>query len=492
MKIQVQVEELETDHPLTKKLKITLPPDVVEKGLRTLARQLTRARPIPGFRPGKAPYKVVEQRYGRKALLERFIEANLGEILTRGLEEAGIKVADLAIAPEILDISYDPPSVTIAVALPPRVKLGDYKSIRVEYKEPEPVTDQDVERELRNLFLREGRTESVDGPVQEDDTVQIEITAKVKDNVIISGEKLFISPGDELYLPGLTSALLGMKVGEVKTFTLPIPENHPWREYGKEAEITLHVLEIQRFYLPELTPELLARYIPGASNEEEAREIIRKELETQRKEEAEREYEDKVYKILEEQSSVEISPLLIKHTARNIRESEERYLQTLGLSPQESHRILHEEIRNERLLKKAEQLIREKEILSAVAQDANLSVDSEEIQRYLVEFALINNISTIEVAKQFTENSQFAQEIVARALLRQARRYLADIARGRLELEEESPPQEGGETKPESEAVSEEERLSAAGEETPTSPAAEEAPVTEPASSEESEEGNHE
>ncbi|GEM_PF-5121021 len=460
MSTKVQVKELESDQPRTKKLEVTIPPEEVEKGLKAVARTLSRYRPIPGFRPGKAPYKLVEQKFGRSYLIEQFLKQHITEIVKATLSEIGLEEAH---TPEIIEMEVDeePLTLTLLVPLPARVDLGDYKSIRQEYHEPE-ITDEDIEKYLRYILRDKSVWEPTDEPIQKGDEVTLEVTIKVGDEVVIDHETITLEAGRELYLPGLDEAILGMKAGETKTITLPLEEDHMWQEHGEEAEVTVTVQEVKRLRLPEFTPEILEEYFPSANSEEEAREYLRELVTSMHKQEAERAFREHVLNEVVQQSTVEVSPVIVQRLAEYEMEQVENYLKEKGISLEQYLKAFDKtpEEWEEGIRESVQRTLSEDLVLEKIMEEAELEVTRSDMEEAIIEMSNEMGISPTSFVELLKENKDLADNVRRRALRIRVTRYLADIARGRLEEapEEEASQETAGEPTPEETPQGEEER----------------------------------
>ncbi|QQG45661.1 MAG: trigger factor [Candidatus Sungiibacteriota bacterium] len=271
------------DYNFTKSLKsqaeidVSIPFREFEPHLARAATLISEETEIEGFRRGKAPYEIVKQKFGENAIYERAadlaVRKTYPELMQKMLDSGEVSPSRPPIGrPEITIIKLVPGNdleFKIRLAVMPEVKLSDYKVIarRVQKeKKAVSITDEEVEKTLE--WLRESRAPliTVDRPAQSGDTVEIDFSARggsasggeVKDNSPILSESknhpLVIGQGK--FLPGFEDNLIGMKVGDEKSFTLVAPEN--WHEKsmaGKAFDFIVTMKLVQERKLPELTDE---------------------------------------------------------------------------------------------------------------------------------------------------------------------------------------------------------------------------------------------
>jgi trigger factor len=165
--LKLETEFLE-DHQA--KLKVEIEDERLESMKRRAASKLAKKVKIPGFRPGKAPYPVVQRSVGEAAILEEAIELLVDEVYPEAIKQAEIN----PYGPGRLENlnQMEPLTLEFVVPLDAEVKLGDYKAMRKPY-EPEPVTEEQLSEALESLRSRQAVQEPVDRPVIEGDVVSV-------------------------------------------------------------------------------------------------------------------------------------------------------------------------------------------------------------------------------------------------------------------------------------------------------------------------------
>ncbi len=225
-----------------------LEPDI-DRAFKALAQQIR----LPGFRPGKAPRKLLEARVGRGAVLEQVVNdalpARYSEAITsESLQPIGqpeIEVTKLEDNEELV--------FTAEVDVRPEIDLPDLSTLAITV-DPVSVTDEDVDAEIEALQKRFGTLTGVDRPAQDGDFVSIDLSATVdgEDVPEAKTEGLSHEIGSGQLIEGLDEAIIGLKEDESKAFTTTLVAGE---HAGQEAEVTVTVKSIKVRELPELDDE---------------------------------------------------------------------------------------------------------------------------------------------------------------------------------------------------------------------------------------------
>ncbi|WP_241384137.1 trigger factor [Rhodococcus sp. CH91] len=225
-----------------------LQPDF-DRAFQALAGQVR----IPGFRPGKAPRKILEARIGRGAVLDQVINEAIQSRYTEAVTANDVKVIS---QPEI-DVTKLEDNVELAftaeVDVRPEITLPDFSEISVTV-DPVEITDEDIAEQMLSLRQRFGTLTGVERPVQDGDFVSIDLSATVDGNEVpeAATEGLSHEVGSGQLIDGLDEAIIGLSAGESKEFTSTLLAG----EYaGKEAVVTVKVNTVKQRELPEADDE---------------------------------------------------------------------------------------------------------------------------------------------------------------------------------------------------------------------------------------------
>jgi trigger factor len=221
-----------------------LKPDF-DKAYKELAKQVR----VPGFRPGKAPAKLLEARFGREAILDQVINEALpsryGQAVTetdvRPLGRPNIEVTKREYGQELV--------FTAEVDVRPEITLPDLGALKITV-DPIQVSDEDVDAELQSLRARFGTLTGVERPAAAGDFVSIDLSANIdgEDVPEAATKGLSHEVGSRQLVEGLDDAIVGLSAGETRVFTTTMAGGP---HAGKEAEVTVTVGSVKERELPE-------------------------------------------------------------------------------------------------------------------------------------------------------------------------------------------------------------------------------------------------
>jgi len=212
-------------------------------------KELAKTVRLPGFRPGKAPAKLLEARVGREAMLEQVINEALpsryGQAVTETdvhpLGQPNIEVTKKEYGQEVV--------FTAEVDVRPEITLPDLTALKITV-DPIEVSDEDVDAELQSLRARFGTLTGVERPAATGDFVSIDLSANIdgEDVPEASTKGLSHEVGSGQLVEGLDDAIVGLSAGESKSFTTTMAAGP---HAGKEAEVTVTVGSVKERELPE-------------------------------------------------------------------------------------------------------------------------------------------------------------------------------------------------------------------------------------------------
>jgi trigger factor len=251
------MSSVETVSALERRLNASIPQQAIRGEVAARLKKIGRSAKIAGFRPGKAPVKILEQHYGAQAHQEA-----LGDALQRSFAEA-VETNNLNVAghPQFEiktnDLNADQIEYSATFEVYPEVVLGNLSGESVE-RSTYKVTQTDVDNTIATLRKQRATFEAVTRAAQNDDRTMIDFVGKLNGEVFQGGEgkNYPVTLGSGSMLPEFEAAIVGMKAGDTKSFDLTFPESYHSKELaGKQVTftITLHGVEAPR--LPELDAE---------------------------------------------------------------------------------------------------------------------------------------------------------------------------------------------------------------------------------------------
>jgi len=346
---------------------------------------------IPGFRKGKAPYKIVEKQYGAQIFYEDAFNEVASEVYEKELKEAKIE----AVSRPDIDITQMEKGkdliFTAVVQTKPEVKLGKYKGIdlkKIEYT----VEDKDIDHEISHMQERNARLVNVeDRPVEKNDTTVIDFEGFV-DGVAFEGGKAEnheLVIGSNTFIPGFEDQIIGMKIDEEKEINVTFPEEYFSKDLaGKPAVFKVKLHEIKKKELPEVDDEF-AKDVSEFDTIKELKESIKEKLEEENKNKAKYETEEEAIKTVCENTEIEIpSGMVETETDNMIRDIEQRltyqglnfaqYLQMMQKTEADMRKEMEEQ---------ALRQVKTKLVLEAIVANEKIEASEDEIKAKLEEMA---------------------------------------------------------------------------------------------------------
>jgi len=241
---------VETLNPTRVRLTVEVPFEELKSSLDAAYKKINQQVTVKGFRKGKIPARIIDQRFGRGAVLEEAVNDALPKFYTDAVNEAELNVLG---QPEV-DITElkdnELLSFTAEVDVRPTIEIPDYSGIEVEVDAIE-VSEEDVEKAVSELRERFASTSPVERAAEDGDVVTIDLEAKVDGEVledgVASGVSYTIGSGE--LLDGIDDAVKGLEAGGEATFTSELKGGSA---AGKEAEVTVKVTQVAARELPEL------------------------------------------------------------------------------------------------------------------------------------------------------------------------------------------------------------------------------------------------
>ncbi len=402
--MSLQVEKLEKNMA---KLTVEVPAEQFESALKTSYNKNKKRFNIPGFRRGKAPQAMVEKWYGTGVLYEDAIDEILTNTYPKAAGESGLEIVS---RPEIgIEQAEKGKSMiyTAMVAVKPEVTLGEYKGIEVEKARPE-VTEEDIEKELKRVQEKNARLITVeDRAVADGDHTVIDFMGRM-DGVLFEGgtaEDFPLTIGSHSFIDGFEEQVIGMGLGEEKTIDVTFPENYHAADLaGKPAVFTVKVKEIKEKELPELDDEF-AGEVSEFDTMQEYKEDIRKKLAEEKQARATAENEDNVVAKVVGNATMDIPGPMVDMQVNNMLNSYAASMQRQGMTMNQYLEITGMTIgqMREQIRPQAEERIRTRLVLEAVAEKEDIQISDEAVEAELKKIAQQNGMELEDVKERMGE-----------------------------------------------------------------------------------------
>lgn len=397
-------------------LKVTVPAEKVNKALDQAFKKVVKQINVPGFRKGKVPRPIFEQRFGVEALYQDAVDILLPEAYGEAIEETKINpVAQPEINVTQIEKGKDF-EFEATVTVEPEVKLGDYKGLEIEKQDSE-LTDQDLQDEIdHSLGHLADMVVKEDGAVEEGDTVNIDFDGYVDGEQFEGGQAdgYDLEIGSGSFIPGFEDQLVGVKTGEEKDVVVTFPEEYHAEELaGKEATFKTKVNEIKYKEVPELTDEIANELDSDANSVDEYKENLRKRLSEQKAQDAENVEKEEAINKVTENTTIDIPQAMIDTELDRMVQEFGQSIQQQGLDLQTYFQISgqDESQLREQMKDDAEQRVKTNLTLSAIADEENIEVTDEDIDKELEKMSSQFNIS-VEDIKQTLGNTDIIKNDV--------------------------------------------------------------------------------
>lgn len=275
-----------------RQLTVEIPVTEVETVIDRVTREYTKSARLPGFRPGRVPPGVVRQRF-RAQILHDVAHELIPRSIDEALASKGVEPVD---TPDVKDVVVEegkPLSFTASFDVVPPFDPGAFGDIQLR-RQPVNVDDDAVQQTLERLRERAARYEPVEGGVAEGHTLVIDLerTSTGADGVTAAPdthEKVSIEMGAPANPPGFDAEVVGMAVGDSRSFTLSYPGDYVVTELaGTSVAYTVHLKELRKRVVPALDDEFAKDLGEDLDTLDALRGRVRQDLESEARESSER------------------------------------------------------------------------------------------------------------------------------------------------------------------------------------------------------------
>lgn len=380
----IKVEEIS---PVKKKISFEIPWEEVKRELDAAYRTVGKKARVKGFRPGKTPRHILETYFREDAEGEA-----VQNLVNRTFEEAMQTNAIMPVArPEIAQDGIVPDqsfTYSATVEVEPAVEPQGYTGLDLQ-REDASVTDQDMEariEELRNMYSSLQDVEG-DRAVQHGDFLLIDFEGKLggeaRKELTEAGFRIEV--GSKRLVPGFEDALVGMKKGESKEFTVKFPDDYHVKEFASQ-DITFHVTvrDVKVKVVPALDDQFIKNF-ERYENLEALKADLRKSLEQEKAARVKANLRKAINDRLLELNAFEVPEAYVERQIFSMMVEYQRRMVMSGMDPDNAAKVaanLHDQFRDE-----AARLVRAGIILQKIAEKETIAVDEAEIDERIREMA---------------------------------------------------------------------------------------------------------
>ena len=405
--------EVEKQPDSVSTLQIELPPDQVAKEWNAIADNFARYAKIPGYRPGKAPRKVIEAKF-KKEIQEEVTKKLVSKSYRDAIAEKQLRVVSLTSLEDVQIGDDKTMRFRATVITAPEFDLPDYKNITVQLP-PLEVTEQEIDAAMERL--REQSADFVEiepeRPLQMGDFAVIDFEGTIEGQPIREiapdasknlqgGKKFWLHLGPENFLPKFCEQLIGQKKEETQLVIVTFPADLPVKELaGKKADYAVTLREIKQRVLPELNDTFAAKLAKDKTLAE-LRKLVAHDLEHEKEHAIERAKESQIIKALQEQTQFDLPSQLLRNETRR----------ALGeLVQQNRQRGVPDEMlknKEKELVQGAGSLaahrLKTNFILHRIAEAEKIQVTSEEVEERIRKQAARYNVSVEKMRKEIDQH----------------------------------------------------------------------------------------
>jgi trigger factor len=405
------------------RLDVEVSPESVREGVEAKVRELGRKVRVPGFRPGKAPRRVIENHLGRDYIYYEALQERLPTWYSEAVLETDLRPID---TPEI---HFDEPldeeegfKFSATVAVRPEAELKEYRGLEVPKEEVE-VTDEQVDEHLEQMRGQFATLAAVeDRPVGEGDFVIIDFRGERMAGGPLEGgeaEDYMLEVGRGELLPDFEQNLLGMKAGERKQFGVTFPLDYAEESLrGQSVLFRVHLKEIKERELPPFDDEF-AKEASEFETLEELRAAVREQLEAAEERRIEGQFRARVLDAAAGKAEVEVPDVMVDEKVEEMLGSFERSLRAQGMEPGQYYQLAgtSEDDLKDRVRPDAADTVKKELTLDAVATAEGIEADEDQVMHEIGHLAEDSDREPEEIAETMRRNGTYAllEEEIARA-----------------------------------------------------------------------------
>lgn len=357
--------------PTRVKLSISVTPEELRPSIDHAYTHIGQSVNIPGFRKGKIPPQLIDQRVGREEVLNHAVSDGLDKFFRQAVQDEKIRTlgrpeADIAEWPNIKDFSGDL-LVTVEVDVRPEFEVPDYDGLKLTVDAVE-VSADDIQNELDTLRSRFGTLITVDRPAKTGDFAQLDLVAKIGDNEVDTANAISYEVGSGELIDGIDEALDSLSAGETTTFESKLLGGD---HEGETAEITVSLLAVKERELPEADDDfaqISSQFDTIKELKADLKEQLSKSGVFKQGAEARDLVVDELFKLVE-----------IPVPAKLVEDEVHRHL--------ENENRLEDDVHRAEVTESSEKTFRSQILLDAIVEKEEIKVSQNELTQYLIQGA---------------------------------------------------------------------------------------------------------
>ena len=386
---------VETLSNLERRITVKVPVEPLQKEMSSRFQRLTRTAKVPGFRPGKAPLKMIEQQYGPQVKEEVFAEA-IETSFGQAIQENKLRVVGMPnIQHKPLNQVKEDFEYTATFEVFPDVTLGDFKAISID-KPDAQITDKDVNKTIDVLLKQRAQFIESKEASAKGDRLTLTLTSFINDKQVeTTGDKpIQIILGDDSRFAIFDDHLVGEKAGESKTFEVNYPETHNPKELaGKTVKYNVNFILVAKPKLPEVNSQFAQSLGVLDGNVDQMRDEIKQSLEQELDKRVKIKLKEQVFTQLLEVCNADLPKALINLEINRMAQSTYANLKQRGAD------LKQFKLEPAMFEDQAKKTCKLRLVLAEIVDKNNLRASADQIKAMVNEFAL--NFDDTEEAVQW-------------------------------------------------------------------------------------------
>lgn len=375
---------VEANSKLERTVTVAVPEDKIASEVENRLRNLSRTSRIQGFRPGKAPYKLIQQRFGqqiRQEVVGMVLQSSLSEAITReSLRPAGSPEIGKFDAEQGKGLSY-----TAKFEVLPEIQLKPVEELKIERTVCD-ITDKDIDKMIDILRNQHFEFKAVDRESSGEDIVDVNYRGLIGGEPFAGGEaaNFKIDLSKKRLLEGFEAGLIGKKAGAEVILNLQFPDTYHVKDIaGKPVEFRVNINSVNEKVLPELNDEFYTTFGVEKGGMEAFRKQIKDHMEREVTQVLHNRLRESIMKALQDANNVELPKVMVASEKHRLMHQFEHNLKAQGLNTAdikhpEDDGIFEEQARNRVAL----QLL-----VGELIRLNNIKVDAEKVKQTVMQHA---------------------------------------------------------------------------------------------------------
>jgi trigger factor len=410
-----------------------------DKLLKSAARRIASQVRIPGFRPGKAPYRVIAQRFGEDVIRDEAMEDLSKSVFEQAIEQADVE----PYAPASLqEVTWDPLVMKVRVPVAPVIELGDYRSMRMDV-EPVEVSEAEVSQALEELRDELATWNPVERPAQLGDLITMAVREHIEDETLAENENVeyeLAEVDEHAAGPDLTTPLVGLSAGDEKEFSVTYPDSVEDPRYaGKEVTVSVSMHSVKEKELYALDDDF-AQTVGDFDTLAQLKEKLTEDIRRRKQREADNELGEKAFQqLVENAERVEWPNALEEDEIDQALEEQDHRLQANGLSL-DTHLSMQKKTRDEfreEMRPAVQERLRRSLVMGKLVVLEDLSVEGHEVSDQVDRLSIMAGEQGASLREALTTPDSL-RYIASDLLASKARERLVEIVKGEVQAEEET------------------------------------------------------